>query len=152
MGSDYEEYEKECAAIREINGVHLSGFEKWLENSGLAAKTICKHVSNAEFYINDFLCYYDAQDARHGCYCAGSFLGDWFIRKAMWASCSGIKSYAASFEKFYAYLLSVGVIEQKDLDYLCYDTKASLPDWLAEMRRHDDWVDGLIDDEDYFSA
>ena len=151
MGSDYEEYEKECAAIREINGLHLSGFEIWLKNSGLAAKSIERHVSNIDFYINYFLCYYDARDVRHGCYCADRFLGDWFIRKAP-SSCTGIKSFAASFKKFYAYMLAVNVIGQKDYDALCIDIKAGMPDWLNEMKRYDDWVDGLIDDEDYFSV
>jgi hypothetical protein len=144
MASDYEEYEKECAAIRKINGLHLSGFEICLKNSGLAVNTIARHVSNVDFYINDFLCYYDARDVRHGCYCVDRFLGDWFIRKAP-SSCSGIKSNAVSFKKFYAYLLAVNVIDQKDYDALCSVIKAELPAWLNEMKRYDDWIDGLDD-------
>ena len=146
MGFDYETYEKERDAIRKVNGLHLQGFEKWLKNNGLSEKTIVRHVSNVDFYINEFLCYYDAQDVREGCYSVSGFLGDWFIRKAMWSSCSGIKSNAASFKKFYAYLLTVNGIEQKDYNVLCSTIKEDLPEWLGEMRRYDE----MLYDEDCF--
>ena len=149
MGTDFEAYEKECAAVRRINGAHLSGFKKWLKNSGLAAKTIEKHVSNVDFYINDYLCYYDARDVKYGCYCVDRFLGDWFIRKAP-SSYSAIKANAASFKKFYAYMLAVNVIEQRDYDALCISIKAGMPDWLDEMKRYDDWLYGPDDDGDDF--
>ena len=142
MDNDYQEYEKECAAIREINELHLSGFRIWLQNNGLTEKTIDRHVSNVDFYINDFLCYYDACDVRHGCYSTGHFLGSWFIRKAP-SSCSGIKSNAASFKKFYEYMLAVNVIEQKDYDALCRDIKNGLPEWLDEMKRYENMLNNM---------
>ena len=146
MGFDYEAYEKERDAIREINALHLAGFEKCLKNDGLSVKTIERHIGNVDFYINEFLCYYDAEDVRHGCYSVGEFLGDWFIRKAMWASPSGINSSAASFKKFYAYMLAVNVIEQKDYDVLCKTIKEELPDWVNAIIRYDN----LLDEDDDF--
>jgi len=146
MGFDYEVYEKDRDAIREINALHLQGFEKWLTSSGLSERTIDAHLSNVDFYINDFLCYYFAEDVWRGCYSVSGFLGDWFIRKAMWSSCSGIKSNAASFKKFYAYLLAVNVVEQKDYNVLCATIKEELPKWLNAMRSHDE----MLYDEDYF--
>ena len=74
------------------------------------------------------------------------FLGDWFIRNAMWSSCSGIKSNAANFKKFYAYLLAVNVIEQKDYNVLCSTIKEELPEWLGAMWRYDE----MLYDEDCF--
>lgn len=50
MKFDFEVYEKERDAIREINELHLAGFEKCLRNSGLSERTIEKHVSNMDFY------------------------------------------------------------------------------------------------------
>ena len=138
MNHDYEAYERECAAIYKTNEIHLSGFEEWLINSGLAARTVSKHVSNVDFYINVFLCYYDAWDVRQGCYNVDMFLGDWFIRKAMWSSCSHIKLNVASLKKFYSFLLSVNVIEQTDYASLCSSIKQGLPEWLNEMKRYDD--------------
>jgi len=145
MAFDYEAFKKECAAIREINKLHLSGFEKWLINSALSENTVERHVSNVDFYINDYLCYYDARDVKHGCYCVDQFLGDWLIRKAP-ASCTGIKSFAASFKKFYAFMLAVNVIEQRDYDALCATIKEELPNWLDAMKRYDD----LLESEDYW--
>jgi site-specific recombinase XerD len=146
MDFDYETYEKERDAIREINELHLTGFEKWLRSSGLSKKTIEKHISNIDFYINEFLCYYDAEDVQQGCYRVGQFLGDWFIRKAMWASSSGIKSNAASFKKFYAYLLAVNVIEPRDYVILCETIKNELTDWLCAIQRYDE----MLDEDNYF--
>ena len=146
MDFDYEAYEKERDAIREINKLHLAGFEKWLKSDGLSEKTIDRHVLNVDFYINDFLCYYDAEDVRHGCYSVSQFLGSWFIKKAMWSSCTGIKSNAASFKKFYMYMLAVGVIEQEDYDFLCKTIKLELPEWLDNMKR----FDAMLAEEDYF--
>ena len=141
MTHEYEAYEKECEKIREINNLHLVGFEIWLKNSGLSKKTIDKHVSNADFYINDYLCYYDAQDVQSGCYSINMFLGDWFIRKTAWSSCGTIKSTAASIKKFYAYMLAVNVVEQKDYDILCETIKDDMPEWLDAMIEFDEMLD-----------
>ena len=140
MTSDYEEYEKESNAIREINNAYLTGFEKWLKNKGLAEKTIKNHVMNVDFYINDFLCYYDMQDVRQGCYSIGSFLGSWFIRKAAWSSCAHIKSNAASIKKFYGFMLENNIVEQEDYDGLCEDIKEEMPDWLDEMKDYEEML------------
>ena len=64
----------------------------------------------------------------------------------MWASPTSIKSNAASFKKFYAYMLAVNVIEQKDYIVLCESIKEELPEWVDAIRRYDD----MIDEDDYF--
>jgi len=82
----YEQYEKECKRIRKENENLLIDFKKWLSGKKLSKKTIDKHVSNVDFYINDFLLYEDAIEAADGVSSMGMFLGYWFIRKAMWSS------------------------------------------------------------------
>lgn len=139
------EFEKKQNAVLEGNKIHLANFEEYLKNKGLSPKTIDNHVLNADFYINDYLCYYDALDIWHGCYNIGQFLGDWFIRKAMWSSCAKIKSTAASIKKFYACMLERGEVVQKDYDELCETIKDEMSEWLNEMKRYDD-----IDEDDYF--
>lgn len=139
MEFDYELYEKKCKKIKVANGIHLDNFEKWLQEQGLTKKTIDNHVSNVDFYINDFLCAYDAQDVTQGCYKISQFLGDWFIRKALWSSCANIKSNAASIKKFYSFLLDSGVVTQEDYDMLCETIKDEMLDWLDEMKRYDDF-------------
>jgi len=127
--------------IEKANKKHLKVFEKWLQDSGLASKTIDNHVTNVEFYINDFLCGYFEKDVTQGCYKIDRFLGDWFIRKAMWSSCPYIKGNAASFKKFYACMLENGVVEQKDYDALCETIKENMPTWLYEMKRYEAMAD-----------
>ena len=117
--------------------MHLAGFEGCLINKGLSQKTINKHVSRVDFYINDYLSYYDVLDVAWGTREIHGFLGNWFIRKAAWSSCAHIKAYAASIKKFYAYLLEENVVEQEDYDDLCQTIKESMPDWLDEMKRYE---------------
>lgn len=88
---DFEEYEAKCVVIRAENETLLAGFGDWLVAKGLTDATINKHLSNISFYINYFLLYYDAISAAEGIDEVSSFLGDLFIRKAMWSSETSIR-------------------------------------------------------------
>lgn len=131
--------EKRRNEIYDENEKHLMGFVRWLENKGLSQKTIKTHVTNVEFYINDYLGY-DLLDVSHGCRKIDSFLGNWFIRKAAWSSCAHIKSFASSFKKFYAYLLEKNVVSNEDYDDLCEIIKEHMQDWLEKMKRYEDML------------
>src|SRR5215471_8849020 len=96
--SDTETYDARVRAIRAYNQPILDEFQAWLEQSGLAEKTIRAHVNNISFFTN-YLVYYeplkkldeaDGGDVR-------MFLANWFPRKAMWASEGSVKSNMASF-------------------------------------------------------
>ncbi|MBQ8682033.1 MAG: hypothetical protein IJ509_03900 [Bacilli bacterium] len=54
-----------------------------VKRKGLATKTIKQHVSNADFYINDYLNYYETIEMENGYYEIDSFLGTWFIHKCI---------------------------------------------------------------------
>ena len=135
---DYEKYEEDCKKIRKDNERLLNEFEAWLKLSGLSKKTIDKHVSNTDFYINDFLLYEDATEAKDGVHAVGMFLGYWFIRKAMWASQSSIKGNATSLKKFYTFLQEKGLIDKEDLTDLKQTIKEDMPEWLTTLGRYDD--------------
>ena len=83
---DYEKYENDCKKIKKANKQLLSEFELSLKSSGLSENTINNHVSNIDFYVDEYLLYEDAIEAKDGAYAVGMFLGYWFIKKAMWAS------------------------------------------------------------------
>jgi intergrase/recombinase len=138
MLDDYEQYQAECKRIRESNDSLLGDFEDWLRKSGLADKTIKQHVENIDFYINEYLLYEDAVEPQDGIDDVGSFLGYWFIRKAMWASESSIRSNATSLKKFYTFLHERGLVSKDDLDSLKETIKEEMPDWLATVARYDD--------------
>lgn len=135
---DYEKYEKECDKIRKDNQRLLDEFEKWLNSSGLSEKTIGNHLSNIDFYANDYLLYEDATEAKDGVDSVGMFLGYWFIKKAMWASQSSIRGNAASLKKFYTFMLEKGLIDKDDLADLKEMIKEDMPEWLATLSRYDD--------------
>ena len=135
---DYEKYENECKKIRKANKQLLSEFELTLKSSGLSKNTINNHVSNIDFYVNEYLLYEDAIEAKDGVDAVGMFLGYWFIIKAMWASKSSIKGNATSLKKFYAFLYEKGLIEKNDLDNLKETIKEDMPEWLATLDRYDD--------------
>ncbi len=135
---DYKEYEKECKRIRKDNEKLISNFGKWLLGKGLSQKTIEKHCSNVDFYINEFLLYEDAVEASDGYHEIGMFLGYWFIKKAMWANKSAIKENAASLKKFYQFMLESEKITTEDFSFLKDTIKEEMPEWLAIMDRYDD--------------
>lgn len=138
MTDDYEQYEADCAKIREANQTLLTEFAQRLKESKLTEKTVTKHVDNIDFYINEFLLYEDATEPQEGVYSVNMFLGYWFIRKAMWASPSAIKSNAASLKKFYTYMHEQGLVEAEDLADLKQTIKEEMPGWIATLNRYDD--------------
>lgn len=138
MADDYERYEAKCAKIRKKNEKLLDQFASWLEKSKLKEKTINRHIGNIDFYINEYLLYEDAIEAKEGVYGVSMFLGYWFIKKAMWASSAQIKGNAASLKKFYTFMLEKGMIDKEDLDDLKETIKEEMPEWLATLQRYDD--------------
>ena len=74
---DYENYEKECKKIRKANERLLNQFEVSLKSSrtGLSEKTINNHLSNIDFYVNEYLLYEDATEAKDGVVYVDMFLG-----------------------------------------------------------------------------
>lgn len=135
---DYEEWEKECERIREENEKILDNFEEWLRKKNLKDKTIDKHISNIDFYINEYLLYEDVIEAKDGANDVSMFLGFWFIKKSTWASPAQIKINAASLKKFYTFMLEKEMIEKEELDSLKETIKNGMPGWVARMKRYDD--------------
>ena len=127
---DSQKYEADCQKIRKVNHELLKDFESWLESSGLSEKTINNHISNIDFYINEYLLYEDAVEAKDGVDMVGDFLGYWFIKKALWASQSSLNANAGSLKKFYTFLLEKGLIDKDDLRELKETIKREMSEWL----------------------
>lgn len=136
--NEYDEYEAECEKIREENQIILNGFRKHLESKKASKKTIDKHTSNIDFYINEFLLYEEPLRPATGVNSLNYFLGDWFIRKAMWASVTSIKEYIASLKKFYTYMCENGDIEIDDLLDMKEEIKECKGEWLEALQKYDD--------------
>lgn len=137
--NDYIEFENKCKEIRADNTKLLDEFQAWLNNKKLVDKTINNHISNVDFYINEYLLYEDATEAKNGYELIGMFLGDWFIRKTMWASCASIKANVASLKKFYTFMFEKGYISSENFEELKFTIKEEMPDWLEDMKRYDNF-------------
>ena len=135
---DYKKYETDCERIKRENSVILKQFAVWLLEKQLSESTIKNHVSNIDFYVNEFLLYEEAIEAKDGAYQIDRFLGYWFIRKAMWSSVSQIKSNAASLKKFYTFMHEKNYIKQEELEQLNDRVKEDMPEWIDTMKRYDE--------------
>lgn len=135
---DYKEYEKECEKIKSDNEKYLEIFQAELTKMGLSPKTIRSHLSNVDFYINDFLLYEEPTPMNEGCGYVDRFLGDFFIRKCMWSTPATIKSTAASLKKFYKCMLEKGYVEKDDYRELCETIKDDMEYWVEDCRRFND--------------
>ena len=133
------DYDKQVAEIKAYNQPILQSFRDSLASSGLAEKTIRSHVENIDFFVEYQVSYdplerldeADGGDVR-------MFLMDWFPRKAMWASLSSVKSYLASFKKFFKWM--------GDTDRISLDTVAEVLAILKEDR--EDFLAAVSDYED----
>ena len=135
---EYDDFEAEIEKIQKENRVLLEKFASWLKQAGLSKTTINRHVSNIDFYINEFLVYEEPQWPEEGVLHIGYFLGYWFIKKAMWSSVAAIKANAASLKKFYAFMLEEDLIEKKEFEDMKKTIREEMPEWLETMARYDD--------------
>lgn len=136
MKTDYETYEEACEAIREENARMLELFEASMAN--LKPQTIRRHLSNVDFYINDYLLYYEALSFRDGVWEVAGFLGDFFIRKCMWSTPASIKSTAASIKKFYKCMMDNDMIPKEHYAQLCETIKEDMEDWQETCAIYND--------------
>ena len=135
---EYEIYEIECKKIRKENRKLLNSFRKYLGSKKISKKTVDKHVSNIDFYINEFLLYEEPSKAKEGVNKLDHFLGYWFIRKAMWASVTSIKENITSLKHFYTYMHTIDEIDPDELNAMKEEIKESKDEWLETIRKYDD--------------
>lgn len=133
-----EDYEDEYDVIRSYNKNLLAEFRDYLTQKELAPRTIEKHLQNVDFYINVYLLYSEALNARDGVYGISMYLGYWFIRKGPWTGISAINKNASSLKKFYTFMLEKGEITEEEFSELKETIKEEKPEWIATMERYFD--------------
>ena len=108
-----EEYEKQWKKSKII----FDHFYEYLKNKGLKESTAGKRTGMAAFFIMDYLFVYD--DAMNILDVSGdtirTFLGNWYIRKFMNPSISGIKSHLKSISDFFTFFKEKGFISKGHL-------------------------------------
>lgn len=132
-----ENIERKIKENQTRNKKFIKEFEEWLKEKSLSDKTIKKHLSNVDLFINDYLNYYDIETAEEGINSVYSFLSGWFIEKCMWATPYTTKEEAASIKKFYAYMSEKGYVEKEDYKFLCEELKDSMDEILDTLEAFD---------------
>lgn len=135
---DYDQYLEECKKIKERNYLLLDLFKDDLIQSGLKDKTISRHLSNVEFYINEFLLYRDAYHMEEGLNMLDDYLGNFYICKCLWSTPGNIKSTAASIKKFYKSMVDHGKVDKEDYYDLCSLIKDSMDIWQMDCAIYND--------------
>ena len=132
------DYDQEVEKIRKHNQPILDEFQTWLEKSGLVRNPVKNHVENIDFFA-EYLVYYEplskldeADDSD-----VYSFLGNWFPRKAMWASESIMRSNMASFRKYFKFLRESGRVEKVVEDEVRETLKESKDEFLEAVEFDD---------------
>ena len=115
-----------------------------LREHRLEPATIRKHRENVDFFINEFLLYQETKKPEEGIDDIDEFLGDWFIRKALWSTPRHIKATATSIYKFYRFLAAADKITLAELAKLKGTIALHLAEWQARCQRYnnldiDDW-------------
>ena len=138
---EYKEWERQIEEAKTHNNKLLIEFENHLKTKSLKTNTIKNHIDNVEFYANDFLLRYEIIPVEKGILQIGSFLGDFFIRKASWASKYTIQENCASFKKFYSFLNEIGKVSKIELAEMKELIKDEKSDWIEEVENYWDNIE-----------
>lgn len=130
-------YEKDLEENQKRNEQILIEFTKWLEDKKLSSKTIRKHISNIDLYINDYLNYYEVTKMEDGVHMAHSFLNDWFIRKCLYSSKTSIIENSASIKKFYQCMSEKGYVSVEDYKDLAEMLKNCIDEFLDSLYEYE---------------
>jgi site-specific recombinase XerD len=117
----------------------IEEFENFLKSKNLSKKVIKNHIGNMDLFA-DYMANYDTSEdlSMADSLEIISFLGGWFPRKALWACPTSIKSYVATFRKFFKWM-----VENKNF------SKEEYADIVETMKQEkESWIEQVSDDFD----
>ena len=125
----HNEIEKNLVAE---NKIILDEFRMALNTKQLSEKTIKSNIDNIDFFA-EYLKYYEPLEglSTSSAYDVNDFLGEWFPRKAMWASPSNVRSYISSFKKFFNWMVNEQKLPLEEYADLLSLIKEEKEAWLA---------------------
>lgn len=115
------------------NKKYLKEFKNWLQEKGLTSRTIGKHISNTDLFINDYLNYHEEIKTEDGVYEVIPFVTTWFVEKCAWASRNTAKDILASLKKFYQYMSENNYVSKEDYEEMCFSLKDNMDTILDEV-------------------
>lgn len=140
MKKDYE-------IIEEQNEKYLNIFEEHLKKENIKQRTIDKHISNVDFYINHCLMYSIPKTVDKGCGDEIGYFISTFICQKTWPSITLINECCTSIKKFYKCMMENNVVTKDQYDYLVSYIKDNKEMWIDDFK-HSDYYDGYVDDDE----
>ena len=132
-----DNYEEELKKNEKRNEKFLKEFSEWLDSKNLSPKTKKNHLGNVEFYLNDYLNYYEVTKMEEGIFEVFGYLNGWFIEKCAFASRTSIKENAASIKKFYQCMSEKEYVKVQDYKKLCMILRESMDEFFDNLDAFD---------------
>ncbi len=132
-----DNYEEELKKNEKRNEKFLKEFSDWLDSKNLSPKTKKNHLGNVEFYLNDYLNYYEVTKMEEGIFEVFGYLNGWFIEKCAFASRTSIKENAASIKKFYQCMSEKEYVKVQDYKKLCMILRESMDEFFDNLDAFD---------------
>ena len=128
---DFEDYDDELwEFLYERNEQLILFFKKDLEKQGLARKTIKRHLSNIDIFLNGYCAHENIKDIAEGAHSTYGF--SYYCTYDLGATYGTLRTAMSSVKKFYSFLLSCGLITERDFEQLKIDIKESMQEWRED--------------------
>ncbi len=127
----FEELEKE--KIKE-NKKYLDIFENEMRKEKLSEKTIKKHLSNIDIYINGYLLFRDILNMEDGVNLTFGFFENFFPNKCIFSTENRCREMMTSLIKFYKVMLDYGYVNKTDYEIMVDEIKVGKKDWVEKCK------------------
>lgn len=121
------------------NEKFLNEFTKWLEKQDLVKKTINKHVSNVNLYINSYLVWHDIIKMEDGVYEIDYFFRYWYVEKCMFSTVYSLKEMFGSLKKFYKCMNDLNYVSDENYKQVCDIIKENKDEYIDYMEEYNDF-------------
>lgn len=120
----------ELEAKRKENENYLKLFENQMKKEGLAPGIIKKHLSNVEFYINDYLLFSSIINIEDGMSEMRDFFYYWFFAKALHSKCESVYAHIDSVTLFYKLMVDQGLVNREDYEKMLCNINEYKAEWI----------------------
>lgn len=123
------------------NEKFLNEFSDWLEKQNLVEKTIRKHVSNIDLYINCYLTWSEIRKMEDGVYEIDYFFRYWYVEKCMFSTVNSLKEMFGSLKKFYKCMNELNYVSDENYNKICEIIKENKDDYIEYMEEYNNFDD-----------
>ncbi len=114
-----EELNKQFDIVHEENQKYMDIFENYMKKERLSKRTIRKHMSNIDMFLEYYLTYDMPNHMSWGCYDVNAYFDDFIIRKTSYSTLEDVRSIISTLNKFYKLMYELRYITVEDyMEYL----------------------------------